>query len=214
MSKGKIFITAGVIAVLLGFAINLLAPSQENQHLEKAQTINQQTFQNQSVPQTTQDTTAQKTTQNIKTPQTAQTKTTPESYNFIRSKFNPNYFTLTDFTTENPNLEAILQAGYSFKEGSGQFFLKYKWIKQYSNNTINLTTPEEIAEFTRISVDGNTPFFYILGIGGTQLNPKLLFAIPLDQNIKSQMPIQNLNIHKKANPEKNFYFDTTTKTLK
>ncbi len=133
---------------------------------------------------------------------------------YVSGKFSSNYFKVTRIEKENPFAGSDLKVEYNISEEQGSFYLKLDWIRQYSNNNINVATLEDINAYQSHNHTSDEPIFKIIGIGGNEANPKLLFIIPTKEIETENVNVFAIDNFKKDNLARNFFYDLSTQKLR
>jgi hypothetical protein len=133
---------------------------------------------------------------------------------YVSGKFSSNYFKVTRVEKENSFAGSDLKVDYNINEEQGSFYLKLDWIRQYSNNSINVATMEEIIAYQAHKQTSKEPIFKIIGIGGTQGDPTLLFIIPTEEIKTENIKVLAIDNFKKENLTRNFFYDLSTQKLR
>lgn len=134
--------------------------------------------------------------------------------NFVAAKFSSKYFKVEKLYGKKRFGNSDLKVVYNFKNASGTFYLKVKWLKQYKERIVEIIGKEEIQMYKNFFQNNDSPLFKIIGIGGGQAQPKLLYAIPAQKLRVGKLTIYKLANFKKKRISSNFFYDMKNKMLR
>ncbi|MGF1585503.1 MAG: hypothetical protein ACFCUM_09300 [Bacteroidales bacterium] len=133
---------------------------------------------------------------------------------YVSGKFSSNYFQVTRTEKENSFAGSDLKVEYNISGEQGSFYLKLDWIRQYNNNMINVASLGEITGYQSHNQVSDEPIFKIIGIGGNQGAPKLLFIIPTEEIENENVNVFAIDNFKKEDLARNFFYDLKAQKLR
>lgn len=132
---------------------------------------------------------------------------------YIANKFSEKYFEVSASKDDEHYKTADLKISFDIRNEKGNLYISSKWIKHYTNNTIEIATRDEVAEYKTFGEESAPDLFKVIGIGGTPDQPKILFVVPTSKIRSQTVKISQIDKFKKADLSENFYYDLEDKIL-
>ena len=141
---------------------------------------------------------------------------------WVVSRFDNRYFRIKDWRGDkgafgrhvDSSRLPDLELEFRHKEANKQFAVECKWRKNYYKDGIEWSYPDQIECYRSFASEKNLPVFIVIGLAGTPGDPNTVFVVPLHEIDGPFLTREFLNLHRRSNPNRNFFLDLQTESLR
>jgi len=141
---------------------------------------------------------------------------------YIASKFDKQYFTLTDWTGDKyvngvyaqTTLNPDLKMKFKLRDVEQDFAIECKYRADYYQNGVNWAKEKQFENYKNFQNRSKIPVFVAIGVGGKSNSPNDLFIISLNDIEHTFLTYNFLSKYRKANLDDNFFYNHKDLKLK